>query len=86
MFRSNSMINSNCVRESSPLTVLSGLPRVKHQIYKHKQPRSLRAVPTIVTTHTFCASRDTRVFLSVMLTNTVIFLRGLKLSVESRSL
>ena len=48
--------------------------------------RNLRAVPTIVTAHTFCASRDTRVFLSVMLSNTVIFLRSLKLSVESRSL
>ena len=45
----------------------------------------LRTVPTIVIAHTFCASRDTRVFLSVMLTNTGIFLRGLKLSVESRS-
>ena len=46
---------------------------------------SLRAVPTIVIAHTFCASRDTRGFLSVMLSNTVIFLCGLKLSVESRS-
>ena len=46
----------------------------------------LRAVPTIVIAHTFCASRDTRVFLSVMLSNSVIFLRGLKLPVESRSL
>ena len=42
----------------------------------------LRAVPTIVIAHKFCASRDTRGFLSVMLSNTVIFLRGLKLSVE----
>ena len=33
----------------------------------------LRAVPTIVTAHTFCASRDTRVFLAVMLTNSDIF-------------
>ena len=47
---------------------------------------NLRAVPTIVIAHTFCASRDTRVFLSVMLSNSVIFLRGLKLPVESRSL
>ena len=85
MFRSNSMINSNCVRESSPLTVLSGLPRVEHQIYKHKQPRSLRAVPTIIIAYVLRISH-TRVFLSVMLTNTVIFLPGLKLSVESRSL
>ena len=46
----------------------------------------LRMVPTIVIAHTFCASRDTRVFLSVMLSNSVIFLRGLKLPVESRSL
>ena len=52
-----------------------------------KQAKSnLRAVLTIVTAHTFCASRDTQVFLLVMLTNTVIFLLGLKLSVESRSL
>ena len=36
----------------------------------------LRAVPTIVIAHTFCASRDIRVFLSVMLSNTVIFLCG----------
>ena len=57
MFRSNSMINSNCVRESSPLTVLSGLPRVEHQIYKHKQPRSLRAVPTIVIAYVLRISR-----------------------------
>ena len=33
----------------------------------------LRAVPTIVIAHTFCASRYTWVFLSVMLSNTVIF-------------
>ena len=45
----------------------------------------LRAVATIVIAHTFCTSRDTQVFLSVMLSNKVIFLRGLKLSVESRS-
>ena len=38
----------------------------------------LRTVPTSVIAHTFCASRDTRV--SVMLTNTWVFLRGLKLS------
>ena len=43
-------------------------------------------MPTIVIAHTFCASPDTRGFLSVMLSNTVIFLRSLKLSVESRSL
>ena len=46
----------------------------------------LRAVPTIVIAHTFCASPDTRGFLSVMLSNTVIFLRGLKLCTASRSL
>ena len=41
----------------------------------------LRTVPTIVITHTFCTSRDSRVSsVSVMLTNTGIFLRGLKLS------
>ena len=45
----------------------------------------IRAGPTIVIAHMFCASRDNRVFLSVMLSNTVIFLRGLKLSKESRS-
>ena len=52
-----------------------------YEIKKH-----LRALPTIVIAHTFCASRVTRVFLSVMLSNTVIFLHGLKLAVESRSL
>jgi len=41
-------------------------------------------VPTIVIAHTFCVY--TRVFLSVMLSYTVIFLCGLKLSEESRSL
>ena len=46
----------------------------------------LTAVPTIVIAHTFCASRDARVFQSVMLSKTVMFLRGLKLSVERRSL
>ena len=41
---------------------------------------SLRTVPTIVTAHTFCASRDTRVsVLWVVHSNTGIFLRGLKL-------
>ena len=34
----------------------------------------------------FCASRDTQVFLSVMLSNRVIFLCGLKLSVEKKDL
>ena len=50
----------------------------------HKQlaRTSLRAVPTIVIAHTFCVSRDTQIFLSVMLSNTEIFLRGLKLSLE----
>ena len=48
----------------------------KAGIFFHFQ--SLRAVPTIVIAHTF--------FLSVMFSNTVIFLRCLKLSVESRSL
>ena len=47
--------------------------------------KTLRTLHTIVIAHTFCASRDTRVFISVMLTNTVVFLRGLKLSGESRS-
>ena len=41
----------------------------------------LRTVPTIVTAHTFCASRDTR----VVPANTGIFLRGLKLCRESRT-
>ena len=45
----------------------------------------LRTVPTIVTAHTFCASLDTRISLSPVLTNTGIFLCGLKLSGESRS-
>ena len=52
-----------------------------YEIKKH-----LRAVPTTVIAHTFCASRGTQVFLSMMLSNTVIFLHGLKLSVESTSL
>ena len=43
-------------------------------------------MPTIVIAHMFCASRDIWGFLSVMLSNRVIFLRGLKLSVESKSL
>ena len=45
----------------------------------------LRTVPTIVIAHTFCASPDTRIFLSVVLTNAGIFLRGLKLFGESRT-
>ena len=45
----------------------------------------LRTVPTIVTVHTFCASRDTWVSLWVVPTNTGIFLRGLKLYEESRT-
>ena len=45
----------------------------------------LRTVPTIVIEHTFCASLRYSDFLSPMLTNTAIFLRGLKLSGESRS-
>ena len=39
---------------------------------------SLRTVPIIVIAHMFWASRDTRVFLSVMLTNTVIFFAWFK--------
>jgi len=59
----------------------------KATVLSHNLPvGNLRAVPTIVIAHTFCASRDTRVFLSVMLSNSVIFLHGLKLPVESRSL
>ena len=45
----------------------------------------LRTVPTIVTAHTFCASRDTRVSLWMVPTNTGIFLRGFKLYGESRA-
>ena len=40
----------------------------------------LRTVPTFVTAHTFCASGDTLVFYGWC-----IFLRGLKLSGESRT-
>ena len=57
-----------------------------HKLLTNLHVLGLRAVPTIIIAHTFCASRDTWVFLSVMLSNTVIFLCGLKLSVESRSL
>ena len=39
----------------------------------HQTNPFLRAVPTIVIAHTFCASQDTRVFLSVMLSNSDIF-------------
>ena len=42
-------------------------------------------MPTIVTAHTFCASRDTRVSRWVVPANTGIFLRGLKLGGESRT-
>ena len=42
-------------------------------------------VPTFVTAHTFCASREARVFLYVVPTNTGIFLRGLNLCGESRT-
>ena len=46
----------------------------------------LRTVPTIVIAHRFSASQSRYSdFLSVMLTNTEIFLHGLKLSGESRS-
>ena len=46
----------------------------------------VKDVPTFVTAHTFCASRDTWVsFLWVVPTNTGIFLRGLKLCGESRT-
>ena len=57
----------------------------KSEHIKFDDQQLLWAVPTIVIAHTFCASRDTRVFLSVMLSNTVIFLCALKLSVERRS-
>ena len=46
---------------------------------------NLRTVPTIVTAHTFCASLDTRISYRLLLSNTGIFLRGLKQSGESRS-
>lgn len=46
-----------------------------YEIKKH-----LRAVPTIVIAHMFCASQVTRVFLSVMLSNTVIFFARFKTS------
>ena len=43
-------------------------------------------VPTIVTAHTCCASRDARFsYRYLVLTNTGIFLRGLKLYGESRT-
>ena len=45
----------------------------------------LRTVPTIVTAHTFCASRDTRFSYQLVPTSTGIFLRGLKLYGESRT-
>ena len=45
----------------------------------------LRTVPTIVIAHTFLRISRHSDFLSPMLTNTGIFLRGLKLSGESRS-
>ena len=46
----------------------------------------LRTVPTSITAHTFCASRETRFPMAwVVLTNTAIFLSGLKLYGESRT-
>ena len=46
----------------------------------------LRTVPTSVTAHTFCTSRDTRVsYKWVVPTNIGIFLRGLKLYGEGRT-
>ena len=45
----------------------------------------LRTVPTIVTAHTFCASRDTRVSYGWCLLIQEYFLRGLKLYGESRT-
>ena len=45
----------------------------------------LRTVPTIVTAHTFCATRDTGGFLWVVVINTGIFFRGLNLYGESRT-
>ena len=48
--------------------LLSGLPKVyvsngtrKDNLFKNQDILSLRTVPTIVTAHTFCTSRDTRV-------------------------
>ena len=46
---------------------------------------TLRTVPTFVTAHTFCASRDTRVSYGWCLLNKGIFLCGLKLCGESRT-
>ena len=43
-----------------------------------QQKAILRTVPTFVTAHSFCASRDTRVSYRWCLLNTVIFLRGFK--------
>ena len=46
---------------------------------------NLRTVPTIVVAHTFCASPDTRISYRRCLLIQGYFLRGLKLSGESRS-
>ena len=45
----------------------------------------LRTVPTIAIAHTFCASPDTRISYRQCLLIKGCFLRGLKLSGESRS-
>ena len=45
----------------------------------------LRTVPTFVTAHTFCASRDSRVSYGWCLLIQGYFLRGLKLCGESRT-
>ena len=59
-------------------TVLEGL-------YLVGQNDVLRTVPTFVATHTFCASRDTRVSYGWCLLTQGYFLRGLKLCGESRT-
>ena len=60
--------------------------QLKYSIQERKgKSVHLRTVPTIIIAHTFCASPDTWIsILSPMLTNTGIFLRGLKLCIRRK--
>ena len=65
---------NNDVSKDSPIESLFLLPKLL-----------LRTVPTLVIAHTFCASPDTRISYRQFLLIQGIFLRGLRLSGESRS-
>ena len=71
------------ITTSSTFIIKSGTTKS----YREPWYSTLRAVTTIVIAHTYCASQDTRYsdFLSAVLINTGIFLRGSKLCGESRT-